>query len=189
MGDFIARQNAERLRQRLSSELKFREPPAFSKLARSTVEMALVTGVLARLYRAVILTHGDPDSGVYIAATFFIGASFVLMMATVHLSRFSLREWMWRAPMFAALEGAFEMVTSAGLIALHREPLGTSAATFSDWPRMTAGVFGWRLVVICVFAAVLALIVKLVRYAILRREHAAWSEGTVPKLRKTKAVS
>jgi hypothetical protein len=184
MPDFIARQNAERLRKRLTSEMGFREPAAFSKLARSTVEMALITGVLARLYRAVILTHGDHESGLYIAATFFIGASFVMMMATVHLSRFSLREWTWRAPMFAALEGAFEMLTSLGLIAARREPLGTGAATLADWPRMTAGVLAWRLVVICIFAALLAFTVKLVRYAILRREHSAWSEGTVPRLRK-----
>jgi hypothetical protein len=189
MVDFIARQNAERLRKRLTSEMRFREPAAFSKLARSTVEMALITGVLARLYRAVILTHGDHESGLYIVATFFIGASFVLMMATMHLSRFSLREWMWRAPMFAALEGAFEMLTSLGLMTAGREPLGTGAATLNDWPRMTAGVLAWRLAVICVFAALLALTVKLVRYAILRREHVAWSEGTVPKLRKTKAAT
>ncbi|HEY8165811.1 MAG TPA: hypothetical protein VIF83_09700 [Gemmatimonadaceae bacterium] len=179
MPDFIARQNAERLRKRLTSEMHLREPAAFSKLARSTVEIALVTGVLVRLYRAVILTHGDPDSGLYIAATLFIGASFVMMMATAHLSRFALREWLWRAPMFAALEGGFEMVTSLGLIALRREPLGTGAATWNDWPRMTAEVLGWRLVVICVFAGVLAVIVRLVRYAILRREHSAWAEGTV----------
>jgi hypothetical protein len=189
MVDFIARQNAERLRKRLTSEMHLREPAAFSKLARSTVEIALVTGILARLYRAVILTHGDHNSGLYLAATFFIGASFVLMMATMHLSRFPLREWIWRAPMFAALVGAFEMLTSLALIALRREPLGTGAATFNDWPIMTAGVLAWRLVVICVFAAVLAFIVRLVRYAILRREHSAWSEGTVPRLRKTKVAS
>jgi len=179
MPDFIARQNAERLRKRLSSEMRFREPPAFSKLARSTLEIALVTGVIARLYRSVILTHGDRDSGFYLAATFFIGASFVLMMATAHLSRFPLREWLWRAPAFAALEGAFEMLASLLLIAVRREPLGTTAATFQDWPRMALDVLPWRIAVICLVATLLALTVKLVRYSILRREHAAWSEGTV----------
>ena len=188
MPDFIARQNAERLRKRLTSEMHIREPAAFAKLARSTVEIALVTGILSRLYRAVILTRGDHNSGLYIAATYFIGASFVLMMATMHLSRFPLRDWLWRAPMFAALEGAFEMLTSLALIYLRREPLGTGAATLNDWPIMTAGVLAWRLVVICIFAALLAFIVTLVRYAILRRGHAAWSEGTVPRLRKTKVV-
>jgi len=178
MRDFIARQNSERLRQRLSNSIRIREPAAFSKLARSTVDIALVTGVVARLYRALILTRLAAGSAAYIALL-GIGAIFVLTMATIHLSRFPLRQWLTRAPLFAVLEGSFEMLASLGLIGLHREPVGTVAAEFGDWPEMAARTVLWRTVTISIFAAMLAAVVKWVRYLFLRREHSAWTPGTV----------
>ncbi|HUQ18497.1 MAG TPA: hypothetical protein VM099_02695 [Gemmatimonadaceae bacterium] len=179
MPDFIARQNSERLRQRLSAASIFREPPAFSKLARSTVEMALVTGVVVRLYRAVVLVNAGDASGLTLAALFLIGAAFVLLMVAIHLSRFPLRQWMWRAPIFAVLEAAFESLVSLALTLAHREPLGTSAATVGDWPALAAYILLRHVIVISVFAALLALTVKLVRYQLLKREHAAWTSGAV----------
>ena len=178
MADFIARQNSERLRQRLSAGFTIREPPAFSKLARSIVEMALVTGVVVRLYRVVVLTHASA-SGLYLGTMFLLASAFVLLMATVHLSRFPLRQWMWRAPAFGALESAFESIVSLGLIFANREPLGTGAATLGDWPGIAGTIFLRHVIVISAFAALLALTVKLVRYQLLKREHAAWSSGTV----------
>jgi len=177
MTDFIARQNSERLRQRVSAGLSMREPPAFSRLAGSVVEMALVTGVVVRLYRALVLTHAG--SGLYIGTMFLLGSAFVLLMAAVHLSRFPLRQWRWRAPVFGALESAFESIVSLGLIAANREPLGTGAATFGDWPAIATTIFVRHVIVISAFALLLALTVKLVRYRLLKREHAAWSAGTV----------
>jgi hypothetical protein len=179
MADFIARQNSERLRQRLSAGFTIREPPAFSKLARSIVEMALVTGVVIRLFRAVVITHGDADSTLYLGTMFLLASAFVLLMATVHLSRFPLRQWTWRAPAFGALESAFESIVSLGLIFAHREPLGTGAATLGDWPGIAGTIFLRHVVVISAFAALLALTVKVVRYQLLKREHAAWTAGTV----------
>jgi len=179
MGDFIARDNSERLRRRLAAGLKVREPAAFVRLAQSVFDMALVTGIVARLYRAIILTREGSEGGLYVAVTFTLGAIFLLSMTTGHLSRFPLKQWMWRAPVFAALVGVFEMLTSLALIAAHREPLGTGAAAFSDWPTMAVYAIGWRIVTISVFALILAIIVKWVRYLLLRRGHAAWSAGTV----------
>ena len=178
MADFIARQNSERLRQRLSAGLAIREPPAFSKLARSIVEMALVTGVVVRLYRAVVLTHANA-SGLYLGTMFLLASTFVLLMATVHLSRFPLRQWTWRAPAFGALESAFESIVSLGLIFANREPLGTGGATLGDWPGIAGTILVRHVIVISGFTAILALTVKLVRYQLLKREHAAWSSGTV----------
>ncbi len=179
MADFIARQNSERLRQRLAAALRVREPPAFSKLARSIVEIALVTGIFVRLFRAVVLTHTDGGSGLYLAGMFLLGGGFVLLMATIHLSRFPLRQWTWRAPAFAALESVFESIVSLCLIVAHREPLGTGAATFRDWPGIAATILTWHTIVLSLFALLLALTVKLVRYQLLKREHVAWSAGTV----------
>lgn len=179
MRDFIARQNSERLRQRLSRTLKVREPPAFAKLAHSLFDMAMVTGIVARLYRAMVLSRASSASGTYVAVTLTIGAVFLLLMATIHLSRFPLRDWLWRAPAFAFAESVVEVLASLILIALGREPLGTGAANFNDWPGMVLRTIGWRLATISLFALVLASIVKWVRYMILRREHSAWNEGTV----------
>lgn len=179
MRDFIARQNSETLRKRLSGGFKVREPQAFTKLARSLVDMALVTGVVARLYRAMVLSRSVSASGVFVAVTLTLGAVFLLTMATIHLSRFPLRDWLWRAPAFAALEGVAEMLASAILIWLHRESLGTRAAHFHDWPGMAINTTAWRLGTISIFALLLAAIVKWVRFMLLRKEHAAWSDGTV----------
>jgi hypothetical protein len=177
MRDFIASQNSERLRQRLSRGIRLQEPPAFTKLARSLIDMALVTGIISRLYRAMVLTRSESLGATYVVVTFSIGAIFILLMASLHLSRFPLRDWIWRAPGFAAAEGLAEMVTSAVLIALNREPLGTGAAHFHDWPMMLVRTVGWRVVTISLFALLLAGIVKWVRYMLLRREHASWSHG------------
>src|SRR5688500_2452923 len=181
MRDFIARENSERLRQRLSRGITMREPPAFTKLARSLIDMALVTGIVARLYRALVLSRAESPTGTYIVITLSIGAIFILLMASLHLGRYPLRDWLWRAPGFAAAEGAAEMVTSAVLIALSREPLGSGAAHFHDWPMMFVRTVGWRVVTISLFALLLALIVKWVRFVLLRREHSAWAAGTVPE--------
>jgi hypothetical protein len=179
MPDFIARQNSERLRQRLSAGLVIREPAAFSKLARSIVEIALVTGIIVRLYRALVLANAGNAGGLALAALFLGGAAFVLLMAAVHLSRFPLRQWTWRAPAFAALESAFESLTSIALILVHREPLGTGAATIADWPAIAGNILVRHVIVISVFSALLAVTVKLVRYQLLKHEHAAWTAGTV----------
>jgi hypothetical protein len=179
MRDFIASQNSERLRQRLSRGLTMREPPAFTRLAKSLFDMALVTGIVARIYRSLVLSRAESPTGTYVVVTLSIGAIFILLMASLHLGRFPLRDWLWRAPAFAALEGAAEMVTSAVLIALGREPLGTAAATFRDWPAMLLRTVGWRVVTISLFALLLAGIVKWVRFLLLKREHVAWSDGTV----------
>ena len=111
--------------------------------------------------------------------TLTFGALFLLAMATIHLGRFPLRDWLWRAPAFAAVEGAAEMTVSLILIWMNRESLGTGAAHFHDWPGMAIGTIAWRVITISLFALLLAGIVKWVRYMLLRKEHSAWSDGTV----------
>ncbi len=179
MRDFIAKQNSERFRKRLSLGIRVREPAAFTKLARSLLDMALVTGIVARIYRALIMSRAETASGLYIAAGLGVGAIFLLLMASAHLSRHPIVTWIWRAPVFAAAEGGIEMLTSLVLIALNREPLGTGGAEFHDWPSMLAGTIAWRVATISLFSLLLAGVVKWVRYMLLRKEHVAWSEGTV----------
>src|SRR5215212_3269956 len=108
MRDFIASQNSERLRKRLSGAIRIREPAAFSRLARSLLEMAFITGVVARLYRMMVLSRVTTPTNAAIALT--LGALFLLLMATLHLSRFPLRDWLWRGPAFSGVEGVAEML-------------------------------------------------------------------------------
>src|SRR5256714_3140053 len=102
-----------------SSEWDLEEPAAFARIARSPVELALITGVAIRLFRAVVLTHGNGSSS-SLFASLVLGTLFLLGMATLHLGRFPVREWPWRAPLFAVFETAGEM--SASLVPLSLLP-------------------------------------------------------------------
>lgn len=158
-----AREAAEQGRRFARGEWDLDEPESFRKIARSPVELAAITGVLIRLFRALILTHGPVDSGLYLGSSLALGAIFLLTMATLHLGRFPVKEWPWRAALFAIVETAAEMGTSLALIAMHREPWGTVRAEYQDWQPMAVGVLFWRLVTVTLFALILAWTIHLVR--------------------------
>lgn len=146
------------------------EPGAFQKVAQSLVEVSLITGILVRLFRAVILTHGAPDNLLYLGGAFAIGGIFLVGMMTIHLSRVPLNQWVWRAPAFAVLESLAEALTSLGLIWAAREPLGSARAEMHDWPGMTLTIFLSRFIVLGVFALLLGLIVQRLRASAVARE-------------------
>ena len=152
-------------------EWKIEEPPAFRRFSMVIWEMALVTGVLFRLYRALAMTAGPADNWLYFGGAFVLGLLFVLGMATLHLGNFPLKHWLWRAPAFGALEAAAESLTSLALILAHREPIGSERAHPHEWVEIAAGTFFWRIVVVSLFALVLAGVVQFVRYMLLRREN------------------
>jgi len=158
-----ARGAAEQGRRFARGEWDLEEPESFKKIARSPVELAAITGVLIRLFRALILTHGPVDSWAYLGAALAAGAIFLFTMATLHLGRFPLKEWPWRAALFAIVETAAEMGTSLLLIAMHREPWGTVRAEYPDWQPMAVGVLFWRLVTVTLFALLLGGTMHLVR--------------------------
>lgn len=155
---------------RQTVEWKAEEPAALRRLSLSIAEMAIITGVLLRLYRAFALTNTPGGSWVYLGTTFVIGSFFFFGMATLHLANFPVKHWVWRAPVFGAIEAAAESVTSVGLLLAHREPMGSQRAHLHDWADITASIFLWRLVGVAVFALVLAGVVQFVRYMLLRRE-------------------
>ena len=150
---------------------KLEEPPAFRRLTLSVVEMAVLTGVVLRLLRSIALTQGPADSWLYLGGTFVVGTIVLFGMATAHLGNYPISHWLWRAPTFAAIEAAAEMLVSVPLIAAGREPMGSTRATFADWPAMALETLVTRVVVMIVFAAILASVVQLVRRFLLRREH------------------
>lgn len=145
------------------------DPTWVRRITASVVAMALVTGVALRVLRAVALTHEAPGIG-YVVGMFALGAVAFLLAATAHLGNFTLRHWWWRAPAFAALEVTFEMLTSLALIALGVERVGTGRAAYSDWPAMAWNIIWLRIIVVCVFALILAGVVQIIRRIMLRAE-------------------
>jgi hypothetical protein len=71
------------------------ETRAFRRLSYSVVEMAVVTAVVLRVYRALVLLAG--------ANVFFLGISFAVGfvvlfgMVTLHWATITVRRWVWRA--------------------------------------------------------------------------------------------
>ena len=143
-------------------EWRLEEPRAFRRLSLSLIEMALLTGVVLRLLRALTFTHGRA-SWLFYGAAFVLGLLILLGMTTAYLANWTLRSWLWRAPLFALVEVAGEMGTSLLLIALGREPEGAVRAEFHDWPSMALRAFLQSEVSICVWAALLAGVILFVR--------------------------
>jgi len=177
----VTKPRPDEKRRRLfkSSEWDLEEPEAFARIARSPVELALLTGVVIRLFRAVVLTHGNASSS-YLFAALALGTLFLLGMATLHLGRFPVREWPWRAPLFAVFETAGEMAVSLVLISLHREPWGTARAEFMDWQPMATAVLFWRLIGVCVWALLLGTTVQFVRGRVLKETGRDVEPQTLP---------
>jgi hypothetical protein len=143
-------------------EWHLEEPAAFRRLSLSLVEMALLTGIVLRLLRAFAFTHGRASVLVSIGAVVVWGIILV-GMATAHLANFPIRRWAWRAPLFALVETAGEMMTSLLLIWLGREPDGTARAHFHDWPSMAARALLQSELTLCLWMLLLAGIILLVR--------------------------
>jgi hypothetical protein len=147
---------------RQTIEWHIEEPRAFRRLSLSLVEMALVTGVLLRVYRSYVLIHGA-TGWLLFGGTLALGVLFLLFMTTAHLANFPIQRWAWRAPAFAALECAAEMATSFLLIWIGREPYGSVRAELHDWPSMAIGTLATRGLMIVVWTLLLAGIVQIVR--------------------------
>jgi SNF family Na+-dependent transporter len=145
-----------------SVEWKLEEPAAFRRLSLSLVEMALLTGIVLRLLRALTFTHGRA-SWLFYGAAFVVGLLILLGMTTAYLANWTLRSWVWRAPLFALVETAGEMATSLVLIAIRREPEGAVRAEFHDWPSMALRAFLQSELSICLWALLLAGVILFVR--------------------------
>ena len=156
---------------RKSVQWKLQEPASLRRVSLSLPYMALLTGLLLRLWRSYSFTHGAPDSWKWIGGTFLAGMTFLFLMVTLHVGNYSLRNWTWRAPAFAVLESGTEIVMSLALTTIGLEPLGADTAEISDWLPTAERILFWRLLGILLFTLVLALVVSIVRRVILAAEH------------------
>jgi hypothetical protein len=169
---------------RSTHEIRSDESSAFRALTRSVVEMGLLTGVVIRLFRSLVLTHGS-NSWLYLGGMFVIGAMFLFAMTTIHLANFPLRRWLWRAPTLGVLMAAGEMATSLVLILAGREPSGTVRAELVDWPGMAVSVLLFRLTAVCGWALLLAAAVIAVRSVLgaARRKRETPTTQPIPRSR------
>jgi hypothetical protein len=148
-------------------------PQPLRRVSLSLPYMALLTGVMLRLWRSYALTHGAPDSWAWVGGTYLIGMVFLYLMVTIHLGNYTLRHWTWRAPAFAVLEAGTEILMSLALTALGLEPLGADRAELSDWLPTGIRTLIWRLVEILLFVMVLAVVVSIIRRILLVAEQHA----------------
>jgi uncharacterized membrane protein len=161
MVDFFPRQTIE---------WRVRELSSLRRLAVSLVGMAVITGVVVHLYRWLVLSYRPANLWLFFA----LAAVFVILllgMATAHLGNHTVPQWLWRAPLFAVVEGMTEAAVGALLIAAGMERIGSQLAQWHDWPSMALHIVLRRTVAIVVFAMVLAVVVQWVRYILLKREH------------------
>jgi hypothetical protein len=154
---------------RQTVELRFETPKPVRRFSYSLVEMAIVTGVLVRVYRLLALTHGS-NNWIYFGVSFAVGVVLLLGMATMHLANYPLHQYVWRAPAFALVEVASEIATSAALIALGREANGTVRAHWDDLLGMAVNALTIRGIAIVLWALVLAGVVQLVRRTIVHED-------------------
>lgn len=155
----------------VTGTFRLEEPRALRRFSMRIVGMAVITGVALRLFWALVFTVGPNDSLVFAGGMFALRFIALFGMAALHLGNFTLRHWVWRAPAFAAIEAAAESVTALALIAMQLEPLGSARATYSDWPELASGALFWRVFAVVAFALLLAGVVQLVRYFLLKRAH------------------
>lgn len=151
---------------------KGQDTPAFRRIALSLPEMAVLTGVVLHCARALVAPR---LGGSFLLFGFAYVAALVFLcgMATLHLGNYPIRHWLWRAPAFAALEGVVEGLVALPLIALAREPLGSTRAEWADWPSLAAFTLLWRVGLVLAYTATLAGVVQLVRHWLLRRDRHA----------------
>ena len=139
------------------------EASAVRKFSRSLVAMAIVTGIAWRLLRALFLGTGPTNAPLFFGSVVALGVLVFFGMATLHIGNYPLKRWLWRIPAFAVVEGLAEVATSALLIAVRREPYGSAQAEWSDLTSIAATVLSTHLLVLSIYAGILALVVQGIR--------------------------
>jgi hypothetical protein len=142
-------------------QLHVEQPGALRRFSFSLIEMAVVTGVVARAYRMVALAHNA--SILFYVATFVLFFVWLLGMLTAHLANYPLHQWVWRVPAFAGIEILAEMAASLVLIWLGHEANGSVRAHLDDWPRMLARTTMFRGASMILWGLLLAAIILVVR--------------------------
>jgi hypothetical protein len=142
---------------------RLEEPSLLRRLTLAIVPVALVTGIALRLYRWSILALLQPDGPLLLIVAVLVGLSFLGAMSAGHLANFTLRSWKWRAPVFGLTVAVGESAVSLALTLLGLERVGRSTASLGDWLPMSLTTLVSRVLVVSLFALVLAVTVQFVR--------------------------
>jgi hypothetical protein len=143
-----------------------------SRIPRSLIPMALITGIVVHSYIWLVLARASVSFG-WIALLLAFSGRFVLLLglATVYLGNHPVRQWIWRVPLFALAECTVEAAMVAILIRVRAERIGTEHAQQRDWWSIASDILIYHGIAIIVFSAILAVVVQTVRYALLKHEH------------------
>jgi hypothetical protein len=131
-----------------------------------SIEPAGITGLVLRVWRAIVLGSG---SWLFFVSGLTLGVLFLCGMLTWHLGNYPVKRWPVRALAFFLIECAVEMGMSSVLIVFGRERYGSQMAVWGDWWPMAAQTLWQRGLTIAIFALVLAMVVQMVRKAVDRR--------------------
>jgi hypothetical protein len=143
-----------------------------ARIPRSLIPMALITGIVVHSYIWLVLARASVNFG-WIALLLAFSGRFVLLLglATVYLGNHPVRQWIWRAPLFALAESAVEAVMVAALIRVRVERIGTEHAHQRDWWSIVSDILVYHGIAILVFSLILGVVVQIVRYALLKQEN------------------
>lgn len=128
-----------------------------------TIEPAGITGLVLRVYRALVLSAAMGAGWIAFVSGLTIGVLFVCGVLTWHLGNFPIRRWPTRVLAFIIIEVTAELGMSSLLIGFKRERFGSRVAVWGDWWPMAGQTLVERGTVLVLFAGVLALTVQLVR--------------------------
>jgi hypothetical protein len=142
------------------------EASAVRKFSRSLTAMAIVTGIVWRLCRALFLGTGPTESPLFFGSVIALGVLVFFGMATLHVGNFPLKRWLWRVPVFALVESLAEVATSALLIAVGGETYGSAMAVWRDLTSIAVTVLSTHVLVLSIYAGVLALVVQGIRRSV-----------------------
>jgi hypothetical protein len=152
-------------------EWTLHEPKALRRLSLSLVAMAGLAGLILHACRWAVFAYGPGHNWGYALGGALLGVVVLLGLATAHLGNYPIGQWVWRAPLFAVVESIAEAALGVLLIALGVERLGTQYAQWRDLPSIAVSILWVRVVLLVAFALVLAGVVQVVRYVLLKREH------------------
>jgi hypothetical protein len=143
-----------------------------ARIPRSLIPMAILTGIVVHLYRVFVLASPTITFGWI--SLFLAGAGeyvLLLSLSTVYLGNHPVRQWIWRVPLFLAVEWLVEAAAVAVLIRVRFERIGSEQARVGDLSSIIMDRLIWHGAAIITFSLVLAVVVQTVRYALLKHEH------------------
>lgn len=118
------------------------------------------TGVVLHLYRCFVLAVIVPRGWGAVIGTLALGVVLLCAASAAHLANHAPHSWRWRAPALGAFIALGEALTSLVLIAAGAERIGRATAVWGDWPQLALSILLSRVLVVALFALVLAVMVK-----------------------------